>query len=504
MKAHSIVKACVTSFYQTDPGLADVCRPLPPMMIKDNGSQASSPMQVTPDEISAFTPSSTTRPNCKPGAKRLPNKLSENSSPTPTIPGKIHLHASDEQDAGMSLDDQLARDLARYETRDHVEAKRQFLRLKKEATLRELKWKGKAKHMDDSDEELSIAPKPEPIVRFIDVKPNTTIRTAKSVLSNYKPSNASNKNRQAVLKLAGRKSSPHEELTETMADFAGKTFKHADMRASNGGARPAGQKINREALINQKDLNALTMAQHQKQALLLRIKKEEMYNVKRKIAIPPKQTAKLEELERMIEAMAAREKAGISIEDDDNEDEEEDDDDFQPSGSEADGQEVEEGDALQYSGDEDEDDAADGEDEDVEVEVEDANDMDIELEAENDGDKENEPPIPETSSHTESRESRKTPRPLHASTSRSPRQPLGEVESSQKAGTPQAFASTFVDVGGFDNEGGSPGFSQLFEATQAAGPSGEPVSRPSNIFAIFVAHNGADYSGRLRSSERSA
>lgn len=361
--------------------------------------------------------------------------------------------------------------------RDLIEAKRRLLFLKKEAIIRELKWQGRVERGADADEELSITPKPEPVVRFADVKPSTSHRTAKSVLDNFmNHHNQIAKNRQAVLKLAGRNSSPHEEVTETMADFAGKTFKHADMRAANGGARPAGQKRNREVLITQNDLNHLTMAQHQQQAVLLRKKKEMMFNIKKKMVIPPRQTEKLDE---MIESLAAREQAGISLDDEEDEDEEGEDDDFEPSGSEADREEEEAGEALQYSGDEGEAVKAGAEDGNIDTDAEedDTDRMDIELEADVDGDKENEPPVAESSRKAESSLSLGTPRQPLATTSRSQRTPLGEIEADQSTSTPRGFASTFVDVGGFGSGGGSPGFSQLFEATQAAGPSGEAVSR---------------------------
>lgn len=374
--------------------------------------------------------------------------------------------------------------------RDHIEAKRRLLILKKEAIIRELKWQGRVERGEaDSDEELSITPKAEPAVRFADVKPSTSHRTAKSVLDNFmNHHNQVTKNRQAVLKLAGRNSSPHEEVTETMADFAGKTFKHADLRAANGGARPAGQKPNREVLITQNDLNHLTMAQHQQQAVLLRKKKEMMFNIKKKVVIPPRQVERLDE---MIESLAAREQAGVSLDDEEDEDEEGEDDDFEPSGSEADGEEEEEaGEALQYSGDEEEAVQGGAEDEDIDAEEDDTDRMDIELEADADGDKENEPPVAESSRKAEPSLPFGTPRQPLATTSRSQRTPLGEIEADQSTSTPRGFASTFVDVGGFGSGGGSPGFSQLFEATQAAGPSGEVVSRLIYLLCIYTDYLG--------------
>jgi hypothetical protein len=221
------------------------------------------------------------------------------------------------------------------------------------------------------------------------------------------------------------------------------------------------------------------MTQHQQQAALLRRKKELMFNVRKKLVIPPRQ---IEKLDAMIESLAAREEAGISLDDEEDDEEEEgEDDDFEPSGSEAEGEEEEAGEAIQYSGDEDEEaNVATGE-EDIDAEEEDADRMDIELEADVDGDKENEPPTTETSGKPESALPLGTPRLPIATTSRSQRTPLGEIEGDQSSSTPRGFASTFVDVAGFGSGSGSPGFSQLFEATQAAGPSGEAVSSAPDL-----------------------
>ena len=397
-------------------------------------------------------------------------------SPTPKFKGKLEVLKDDKEDELFepALTDRLGQDLERLEARDAIEAKRKLLQLKKEAIMREMKWQGKVERRADSDEELSIAPNPEPVVRFAEVTPKNRERTPKSVLDDYMHQhNQIAKSRQAVLKLAGAKASPHEDVTETMVDFAGKTFKHANLRAANGGARPAGQKQNREVLITQNDLNQLTMAQHQQQAVLLRKKKELMFNVKKKMAIPPRQIVELDE---MIESLAAREQSGISLDEEEDEDEGEDDE-FEPSGSEAGVEDEEEArDALQYSGDEEEAGKAGEEDEDIEADDEDTDRMDIELDADVDDDKENEPPLAGTSNKGESSLPLGTPRQPIAGSSRSQRTPLGEIEAGQSHSTPRGFASTFVDVAGFGSGGGSPGFSQLFEATQAAGPSAEVAS----------------------------
>lgn len=447
----------------------------------DSRSPASSPTQVTPDDITAFTPSSANRPDLKSRSSKNREIVPETSSPTPVTADKQEDADDDIAKVKLfDLGDLLKKGLDEEDRRNTIEERRKALALLKQTQLRQQKWGGKAKAGNESEDELSITPKAEPTVRFADIKPAHAQRTARSVLANFKPSDSSSKSRQTVLKFAGKHAGVKEELTETMVDFAGKTFKHANLRTTNGGARPAGQKANREHLITQNHLNALTLAGHLKQAVSLREQKELLFKVKKR-NLPPREAEKLDGL---IQALVEREKAGASWESDKDEEEEEEDDDFQPSGSDEDGEIEGEGtddndDALQYSGDEEEGGAVPevqvGEEEVSEdAGAEDLED-DVSMDDDQDADKENEP-----TPTAKDRKGKAPERPAHVS-SPSQRQPLVEVQTARSATPPPAMPSTLVDISGFGSGGGSPGFSQLFEATQAAGPSMTAVrSIPTN------------------------
>lgn len=373
----------------------------------------------------------------------------------------------------------LERDLAKLDKRDDIEDRRKVLQRRKEAALRQSKWLGKPeKGQDSSDEELSVLPKKEQIVQFEDVKPAISHRTAKSVLANYKHSNGMTKSRQAVLPMTRQKS----DVTETLAAFAGKTFKHANLRAANGGARPAGQKRNREVPVTQRLLIAYMAEQHGKQSRAVREKKEEIFKVKQK-RLPPKEVRRLDD---QLEALVAREAAGPVWDDGEDGDEDEDDEDFELSGSEDEGDgEDDDAEVLQYSGDEDGEEGnaiAPGELSQPDAEQEERGTPDdVERIVVDDHDKENERPLA-TSQAERLSESAKaatpTPRrPLETdeSTPRSTRNPLAEIQTSPSKVSADGVTNTFVDVAGFGSGGGSPGFSQLFEATQAAGPSSHAV-----------------------------
>jgi hypothetical protein len=431
----------------------------------------SSPMQVTPlDEITAFTPSSTSRPDVK--VKRDGKRqtmVPGTSSPTPIALGLHNPSGSDDDEYAVpkplkGFMEIVAEERAKAEKAEFIEARRRILAKRKQEHMKALKWTGKGRDNGNSDDELSITPQPQPAVRFADVKPTAGPRTARSVLTNYLDTTGG-KHRQVATQFVGKKA-VKEEISETMADFAGKTFKHADMRIMNGGSRPAGQKANRDKVITQRDLDAMTLKEHQRQALRIQQKKEQTFGV-RKRHLP---TREVQDLEAQIEELRAREARRFGEPEEDDEDAE--DGDYQGSDEEEDEVEVE-AEEVQYSGEEDNG-GLDIEKQGEEEESDGATDIEIDADKENDigtASKDHitvsleEGSSPIKAQHVVSDQA--TPRPF--------REPLSELQVGQADATPQALESTFVDISGFGS-GGSPGFSQLFEATQAAG-SGEMVSR---------------------------
>jgi mediator of replication checkpoint protein 1 len=366
-----------------------------------------------------------------------------------------------------------------------VEARRRILERKKQERLRILKWTGKGRDVGNSDDELSILPKGQPAVRFADVKPSASRKTPRGFIDDYVNSNGG-KHRQVALQFTGKKP-VKEEVTETMAEFAGKTFKHADLRTMNGGSRPAGQMVNRDKAITQANLDAMTMKEHRQQAQRIQRKKEQDFGVRKK-HIPARETRDYNTELAELQAIEARR---YQARDDEEEDEDPEDGDYQGSGEEED-DEVEvdlDEEVVQYSGEED---GVEGE-EGAAEEDEQKSDSETEIEIDQDeqihsaskdkietNEEASSPPKVDSLAAPE----QETPRPAQGS--------AAKVSVARANPTPQALESTFVDVSGFGSGGGSPGFSQLFEATQAPG-FGEtvrlsplPTSNLANIQDAFA------------------
>jgi len=428
-----------------------------PALVKEDHSPVSSPHQVTPEEITAFTPSSTAREDQK---RQLNSKrqmiVPGTSSPTPLVLG------AEDDDAGPADWDQegarlptfgelMAEDRAKTAKAEQIEARRRILERRKQDHMKALKWTGGGGHSDD---ELSIIPKAQPAVRFVDIKP-TAGRTARNVIDNFVNASGPSRQRQA-LQFTGRRSSGKEELTETMAEFAGKTFKHADLRTTSGGSRPAGQKANKAKAITPNDLGEMMRERHRQQAQKIQEKKEKAFGARKR----PMPSREAPDLEAQIEELRAREASRLQYdqEEEADEDEDEDDEDYQGSDEEeVDGGDEEE---VQYSGEEDAIEAGVVEDEQSETGTE----IDV--------DQENQPTSHQVDKIADSIEQdspvKSSTIPTHQeSTPRPSREPLAEVQPTQNNATPQGLDSTFVDISGFGSGGGSPGFSQLFEATQA-------------------------------------
>jgi hypothetical protein len=421
-----------------------------PPLVKEDHSPVSSPHQVTPEEITAFTPSSTARQDQK---RQLKSKrqmiVPGTSSPTPLIGVQDHeaeVPDWDQEGALLpSFGELMAEDMAKTAKAEQVEARRRILERRKQDHLKALKWTGGGGHSDD---ELSIEPKAQPAVRFVDIKP-TAGRTARNVIDNFVNTSGPSRQRQA-LQFTGRRSSGKEEVTETMAEFAGKTFKHADLRIASAGSRPAGQKANKAKAITSNDLGEMMRERHRQQALMIQEKKEKAFGAKKR----PMPSRKAPDLEAQIAELRAREASRLQYEEEEEADEDEDDEDYQ--GSEEDGVEGDE-EEVQYSGDEDAIEAGVAEDEQSETGTE--------IEA----DQENQPTSHQADKIADSIEEDSPVKAstIPGSTPRPNREPLAEVQTTQNTATPQGLDSTFVDISGFGSGGGSPGFSQLFEATQA-------------------------------------
>lgn len=338
-----------------------------------------------------------------------------------------------------------------------IEARRRILERKKQERLRTLKWTGKGRDNGHSDDELSILPKGQPAVRFADVKPSASRKTPRGFIDDYVNSNGG-KHRQVALQFTGKKP-VKEEVTETMAEFAGKTFKHADLRTMNGGSRPAGQKVNRDKAITQANLDAMTMKEHRQQAQRIQRKKEQDFGIRKK-HIPARETRDYNTELAELQAIEARR---YEARDEEEDDEDPEDGDYQGSGEEED-DEVEvdlDEEAVQYSGEEDGVAAEEDEqksDSETEIEIDQDEQIDSASKDKIETNEEASSPAKVDSLAVLEQE---TPRPA--------RELAAKVSVARANPTPQALESTFVDVSGFGSGGGSPGFSQLFEATQAPG-----------------------------------
>lgn len=443
----------------------------PPRLSRSRQSPPTSPSQITPqDEIAAFTPSSTDvngkfKLSGKVSVVSLPEGL---SSPTPIV---LHGHrrnpvvpatseGAEEDDAPIpDIMETLRVNEEAAKKREAIAEKRRLLQERKMAAIRIFTPVGPKM---DSDDELSIIP--DRAVKSVD-KPGSTVlplvprrgQDPKAYLSRTSAQPGPSRDRQKLLQLNGKPHHPKEDLTETMAEFAGKTFKHANLRVANGGSKPAGQKTGRDKVITQAQLDEYVKASHQAQAAAIRRKKEEEWG--RVKALPQKQKL---EVEALAEAAAKAELAGPKWESD--EDEESQDDEFVPSGEE---EEDEEGDEkIGYSGDEDE---GYGEPDEDEVAAEKENlPMRASSRTIDTGDDDEPSPIRQRKPRASRRVAFDSD---EETTPKAARQPLAEVPAQNSGTASKNLLGTFVDIAGFgsDSDAASQGFSQLFEATQADG-----------------------------------
>jgi len=209
------------------------------------------------------------------------------------------------------------------------------------------------------------------------------------------------------------------------------------------------------------DLDVMMREKHRLQAQKIQQTKEKAFGV-RKRPVPSRESI---DFEAQIEELRAREAMRMQY-DEEEEDEDEEDEDYQGSGDEEDGVEGGDEDEVQYSGEEDAIEVGGDEEEE---------DQQSEAGTEVDADQENQPLSQSADRITKSIEQES---PLkrsslpHRDSPPPNREPLADIQPTQTDNAPAELDSTFVDISGFGSGGGSPGFSQLFEATQMPGATG--------------------------------
>lgn len=471
--------------------LADQIRPMggnPGLTFGRVSSPNTSPAQVTPhDDIVGFTPRGPS--GLKPVGDIVEDSKASielTSSPTAhiaytaraqtSVPGSSSGHADDDVEPEQILD-LVEADQKRLEA---LQERSRALAAMKAQAMRAIKKTQKA---STSDDEFEIIDNSRQAGRAaVSFAPNVTVvkseqlrrgPDAKAVLQRNIGSDtpAITKNRQQILRYAGRSSRAKDDVTETHVDFAAKAWKHGEMKQANGGSVPAGQKKGRDVVITQAQLDHAVRMKHKEQTERLRRKKEEEWGRTR--SLPEKREQDIEAL------VAATAQQSMTKEESDEEDE-----DFVPD-DEDDG-EVEEGDdVMYYSGEETEgDDVEDNVGEDGE-----ATD-DVEPISTEEG--------PKPDSIEDDEESQVVKRKVRSSnrvafdsddegTPRASRKPT----SAKIASSPTKMANSAVtidhnlaadtdlggdiDLGGFGDDGEG-GFSQLFEATQVDDQPAEVVS----------------------------
>ena len=364
----------------------------------------------------------------------------------------------DDDERIPDMPDALAEARVKQAQEAELKAKQEQLRLRKAAALRANTTQKATPVEEDDFEILPDEHTPKPRARFA----STGSPNAKAVLQKSNKSPAISKARQDYLRRAGRSTRPKEDLTETYIEVAAKTFNHAGQRQASGGARPAGQKAGRDRPLSTTQMNAKMQEASRAQAALVRQKKEEAWGKVR--VLPQKRQL---DMQAVIQASARYETREVE------EDEDEEDGDFVPEGEDMD-QDVEMDDVengFATPAEQDEDDVQGSES------------------GESHGtDKENQPaPVEHDTSDPADEDDedtpiiRRRPRPSARVEVNSddegevrPRAPLEEIVPVQTTPTAPVF-----DLGGFGD--GSPGFSQLFEATQLntatskVGPSHRPL-----------------------------
>ena len=324
----------------------------------------------------------------------------------------------------------------------------------------------KPKHINEDDfdifhDPLQVSVKPR-LPRMVGKGPD-----AKGVLHKSAATTGISNQRQAMLRRAGKSARPKDDATETFAVFAGRTFDHANLRAKNGGAKSGTVKKGRDTAITSVQMDAMMRQSHQVQVTAVQKKKEADWGRRR--ALPGRQGV---DVEAVLELGAQRRDERIDFDEDEEEEDDEDDEDFVMSGddegSAGDGDYEEGEEEAMFSGDDGNGDSG------ADSEVEDEEDPQVIRDDSapiGETDKENVPededPLgeditvirrklrPSTRIAVDSDDDDSTP-------ARSLRQPLSEMQAPEPTET--SAKGAHLGLSGF---GGSPGFSQLFETTQA-------------------------------------
>ena len=425
--------------------------------------RASSPTHAAPsDEIRPFTPSSDHR------SKEDRPSTASASSPTAHISQNAKeavLGTSDAEDDDddlvlPDLDEVMGAEMERARKEKELAARAKLLAERKAAALRL-----QQSREDDIDDDFEVVKETAKAVKFEEPRRGPDAKAILGIGNAAGPAPIS-KERQDLLKRAGMLARrKKEDATETFVDFAGKAFKHAEMKRENGGARPAGVKKGRDTALTGAQLDQMIRQKHLEQAAMLRKKKDEEWGQTRQL--PEKRTTNIEEL---VQASSSHQE----VEEQESEDE---DGEFVPDGDIGDDEaesEVEgEGEDIQFSGEEDEgpDRSDEGEEEDDEREEEST--------AVSDTNKENRPEEDEEETIIR-RKAKPTIRVAIDSddeeiTPRASRQPLAEIQqaspTAQKRATQNFDGFNFggeLNLGGFGEDSQSGGFSQLFEPTQVS------------------------------------
>ncbi|EIW72820.1 hypothetical protein TREMEDRAFT_58988 [Tremella mesenterica DSM 1558] len=448
----------------------DSSRTSTPGLMVNKNSSPSSPAQITPpDDISAFTPSSANVD------KRLSRSFGlgvehndqESSSPTPQIvlgraTRPIIVPTSEDLDDDTPLPGML-------EMLEEQQRIRQNEEIRRANQLRLAERKAAALRLQTS--RLQLAQPDEDDFTILPDSPRRNTSTApngpdaKAVLHRDSALPVLDRNRQMQLRYAGKSAKAKKDVTETFAQFAGQAWNHAGLKRSNGGAKPAGVKQGRDEKISFAEVELMMKRSHQEQVKGIRTKKEEEWG--RGKMLPNKE---LRDMSQLLEAGPVEEDM-MDVEDDDEEDDDEEDENYILSGEEDEALD-EENEAVEYSGEEE------GGDDDEEMEDGTSSEKDSTAEASG-PDKEN---LPESTISEEQNmfspkrssiirrpafpidDEETTPRAVNDSTIRAP---LAEMDvPSHRKDSNVTFSP---DVAGFGT--GSPGFSQLFEATQSADTS---------------------------------
>lgn len=162
-------------------------------------------------------------------------------------------------------------------------AKRKSLDARKKAALEKLRESSRRAAVKEEDSLDVVLPPPQPSVTAVERQAPDALAIFNRTAAVAAPS----KRQQHFSKMAG-KHRPRKPLTETHAEYAAQKFGHADLKRSNAGSRPAGQKAGRDEPVQQTQVNDNLLRHHQKQASEISKLKEAKYGGARQL--PPKES----------------------------------------------------------------------------------------------------------------------------------------------------------------------------------------------------------------------